>query len=227
MFCEKCGTALEDGAVNCPNCGEVFGGVAAVEVVDNGYDASVDAGVNVDAGAVAKAPINKNKIIGIAAAAVVVIVAVILVLVLFTGGAKKAAKKLLDFSYNAKGSAKSVVTMMYPDEIIEEFELDKDELIADAEENQEENKEELEEDDIEYEFNFLSEKDLKASEIKDMNEMLEDYELEISKGVKFKVKVTMYEGGDKEDSETEEITMVKIGGSWYNWDVLSMYAMLG
>lgn len=227
MFCEKCGTAVENGAANCPNCGEAFGVAAPVApVVDNGYDVGFDAG----AGAVAKAPINKNKIIGIAAAAVVVIVAVILVLVLFTGGAKKATKKLLDYVYNAKGSADKYYSLILPDEVVDEYELDLDELVADAEEAMEEEREDLEEDDIEYKFDFLSEKELKASEIKDINETLEEYDfdnLEATKGVKFKVKVVKYEGGDKEGSENNEFIMVKINGDWYNWDLLQYYVMFG
>lgn len=219
MFCEKCGTAVEDGAVNCPNCGEVFGGVAAAEVVENAYDASVDTGVSVDAGAVAKAPINKNKIIGIAAAAVVVIVAVILVLVLFTGGAKKTLKKYLDIRYNAEGSVKSYISYMYPDEILEEKLEDKDmtedEFIVELEESLEEYKEEMEDEGVSYEFEILTEKDMKAKDLREYNEELEDYGIEASKGKIFKVKVIEYVDGDKEDSWTSEIELVKIGGSWY------------
>ncbi len=219
MFCEKCGTAVEDGAVNCHNCGEVFGGVAADVVVDNGYDASVDAGVSAGAGDVAKAPINKNKIIGIAAAAVVVIVAVILVLVLFTGGAKKTLKKYLDIRYNGEGSVKTYISYMYPDEILEEKLEDKDmtedEFIVELEESLEEYREEMEDDGISYEFEILTEKDMKAKDLRDYNEELEDYGIEASKGKVFKVKVIEYIDGDKEDSWTSEIELVKIGGSWY------------
>lgn len=223
MFCEKCGTALEDGAAFCSNCGEAFGSVVvapvapAEPVVDNGYDAGAD--YNVGADAAAKTPNNKNKIIAIAAAAVVVIVAVVLVLVLCTGGAKKTLNKYLDIRYNAEGSVKSFVSYMYPDEILEErledMDMTEDEYIVELEESLEEYKEEMEDEGISYKFEILNEKDMKAKDLRDYNEELEDYGIEASKGKVFKVKVIEYIDGDKEDSNTIEVELVKIGGSWY------------
>lgn len=161
---------------------------------------------------------SKNKIVGIVAAIAVIAVVVILAIVLFGGGSAKGVAE--DF-VNAvlKGDTDKIVDCL-PDDLIKS--VAKDEGIS-VKEARQEIAEEMESQLGDYTavmgmFDFkvkaVDEDDYDSDELRDVKDMYEDFDVKVKDAETVEVEISLEFMGETE-SDTMDIPMVKIGGSWY------------
>lgn len=197
-FCGNCGTNIPEGSPFCPTCG-----------------APAPAPENQPAGG-KKMDIKKLIIAGVA-----VVVAVVLCIVLFTScssGPEKVVDKALSAVYE-DFDAEALIDCMHEDiidEMCEQADMDKDEIVEKMQDMLDEMKDAAEDDEITVEWEITEVDDMKKSELKDIQELYEDeFDLEVTDGKVVEVELTVYEDGDEEDDSDMELEVVKIDGEWY------------
>lgn len=213
MFCGKCGSNIPEGAAVCPACGNPTG-VAPVQggSPKKGFDLG---------------SVNKGLIAAIIG--VVVIIALVIVLLSSCGGSpEKTVENYIDASFNGTGEdvydASNIEAFF--DLLVKEGEWDKDDLedvreniIDSFDERNDDNRDDFEDEygeDWSIDVEITKTKELKNSDLKDYEEILEEYydiEVDIEEGYTVKVKITI-EGEDGDDKERGEFTVLKINGKW-------------
>lgn len=227
-FCSHCGSAMEDHATVCANCGA---GVAAPQV-EQPAPQVVEA-IPVEAPAANQLPPVVNDVIGkvkakpvLAAIPVAAIVAIILIIVLlsslFSAGYTKPIDNLIDITFNGKfDNIEDMAPEAYWAYVEDEYDVDLDDMIDDAEDNYDELMEYYEEEygsNIKVSYDVLDKKELSEKKVKKIASALKDqydidkdaltkvYELEVELEIK---------GSEDDDSSGTELIVAKIDGDWY------------
>ena len=208
-ICPTCGAQLNDDAVFCAACG-------------NAVPAAVEAAPQIDGFAPAAAqPSGGNKKALIAIVAVAAVAAVVLVIVLFSTlfSSPKSTVKAYFRAMNSRNASK-IVKLEYPKPILEELEdeddRDKDDLI-DSIEDGFETKDELYGDDWKYkDIKITKVKDMKDDDFEDLQEICEDeYDMKITDAKIVKVDYTIEGDDDENEVEDREFIVIKYKGKWY------------
>ena len=206
MFCGKCGVKNADDAAFCSACGAKLNGAQPVS----------------DSAAVAVDQSDKNRKVGIIAVAVIAVLVIALAIGLFGGRSYKATvDKFIDAQF--EGDLEAIFELV-PDELIdyvmEEEGYDRDEFDEFLEEGQEELQEQLDVikaffgDDWEVSYEILEAEDVTGDDLKDLKEDYEDIDLKIKAAKTVEIELT-FKAGEIETSESLEISLIKVGRSWY------------
>lgn len=201
MFCGKCGTPIEDGAVSCSNCG------AAVT------SAPASDGIVAPKG---KTTINFKdpKVLGVLA-----VVAVILVFFLFGGRSyKSAVNDFMDGVLDANGSK---ILKCIPDKLIDEAMdesgMSKKEMGNYLADNLGSMFEYLDRyfDDWSISYKITGTEKYDSDDLADIKEDYKDeYGVRVKDAMIVKIELTIKADGNKE-SQTMDLGVIKVGGSWY------------
>lgn len=203
MFCGKCGAQNADQAVFCKNCGsQLQAGQVSSSVVS-------DVCVN-----------KKNQKIGVIAVAAIVVAAIIVAIVLFGGRSyKKTVNSFFDATFEA--DAEKIVDLMPKgviDYALEEADMDMDDMVDMIQEELEDQIDSLNNylgDDWSVSHKILSVEDVSAKKLRDIQENYEEeMDTKVSAAKNVEVEMTV-KGTDLETSNTMEISVVKVGRSWY------------
>lgn len=198
----------------CPNCGK--------EIAD-GMVCDCQS-VNVSEEVITSKNQKKGfAIIGVAL--VIIIVAVIMMFSSITGGYKKPVNQLIN-GLNSCDFEK-VFSATIPDDKLKEvkdqlkeYDMDWDELIEEMNDSFEEYIEELEEDygkNVKFSVKFVDKEKVDDDEFEELEDAFEDdFDVEIKKAYKVKVKVTI-KGKDDKDSSTSWLYVAKVKGD--DWKV--------
>ena len=207
MFCEKCGASLEEGTLFCTSCGAKVGEAAPAAAPE--------------APAKKKGLKPNNKLIGLIAGGVAALAVIILLVSLIFGRSAKATAKQA-VKATLKGDGKAIVNLLHK-EMLEAYEdqldMDKDDLIDQANDALEEELEELDDeidDKWKVTYKVTKVKELSKKEVKELNESLEDndIDLEVSKAAEVRLELTLKVDGEKEKDKID-ISVIKVGGKWY------------
>lgn len=244
MFCKNCGQQIQDGAVNCPNCG------TPVAQTNSGFNMdAIKSTVNSGVTAV-KSNANVKKLLPIGIAAVAVILVIVLFFSFFTRSAKSAAVNYLEAKYDGDFKTMDKYTAIDQKKLIEarieaDDDYEYDSYSEYCEEMSEDYLDEMEDqygDDysVDVEFKKVS-KEYDDDEVEDFIDDVEeeidylekmadeaDVELEglldpqdIKAVCEVKLKTTIeYEdedGDEQKDKSDVKLTCVKIGMKWYVW----------
>lgn len=218
-FCKYCGKEIPDGSV-C-SCDEAQAAVAAEEknvsntpVPDSNITSSdeVVTGTNID----------KNSIIMIAGAAAAVIVVILLCVFLFGGGYKKPLKNVVK-GFN-KEDPERIVSAIFTEDMIEdsdEWDGDYDDCIDAFEDAYDEVVDEFEDEygkNVKIKYEIDNKKAIKEKKLSDYEDLYDDdldMKVEIKKG--YKLELTVSIEGDKDDEEFDEIELVVVKIKGEGW----------
>ncbi len=212
MFCGKCGAKNTDNVEFCTNCG-----------------AKLNKSTSTRTAAVSLVTQNeKNRKVGMIAVAVIVVLVIILGVVLFGGRSYKATvKKFVDATFDA--DAKAIVDLM-PEEVItyalEQEGYESGELNDFIDEGDEALQEQLDSlngylgEGWKISYNITDEEDVKGDDLDDVKDAYEDVDIKVSSAKNVEIVITV-SGDETESSNTLDISLIKIGRSWY-LDMMSM-----
>lgn len=207
MFCGKCGTKNEDNAEFCRNCGSKLKNSTTITIPTQD---------------------DKNRKIGMIAVAVAAVVIIILGIFLFGGRSyKSTVKKFVNAQFDGNAEAifdllpKKMLDYALEQDGYDSNDLDK--LIDDANEELQEQIDSLDSylgEGWKVSYEILDDENVKGDDLEDIKDGYEDADLKVSaaKNVELEVTVT---AGDTESSNTQDISLIKVGRSWYI-DVMSM-----
>lgn len=203
-FCKFCGREIPDGSsCDCP---------------DSQMAASPDTPAAKD---------SKTKNVVMAAVVVVVVVLVILLIKLLFGGGYKAPVKDFEKALN-KCDGELLAEAMLTDDMMDEFGKDELEELDDMLEMLVEFAEDEYGDNVKFSIDIDDKEKLTDKEIKSVEEdyesELDDYKVEITKGYKLEIELTV-KGKDKKDSDDAEITVVKIKGEGWKLSPDALYSI--
>ncbi len=214
MYCGKCGAQQADDAAFCSECG------AKLQTTSQSANPVPEADVNT----AAPMPVQqkqKNRIIGIAAVAVLVIVVIVLGVLIFGGRSyKSAVKQFMKGTF--EGDAKAIMKVLpkdYLNVMMEEEGYDsKKEAQEDLQKQLDRTIKLLNQqfDDWKYSYEITETEDYSKKDLKDLNEDLEEYGIQAKAAKDVTVDVTLKSKDGKETND-QEVTVIKIGGSWYLW----------
>ncbi len=218
-FCPKCGKPFEENASNCAYCGARNPDAPA---------ASVNPKVNE---IVNKAKSLNKKNIAILAGAVVAVIVVISLLVTLIGssGYKKAIDNFFDFTI--KGDV-DVLEDLAPEDFWEELEDEYDVKLKDIkkelEDSFEEQLEDLEDEygkNLKVKWKVIDKEELDEDDLDDLKDTLKDTygtaKKSVKKALEVEIEATL-KGRDDEDTDEQEMILVKIGNKWYISSIFSM-----
>ena len=199
MNCTNCGSPLTNDAAFCPQCG------AKQESMPSGAPGS---------SGFSKLSKTQRVIVLIC-----IIVAVVMILVLifgvFGGNSKKNAVK--DY-FNAieKCDAGRMMDCI-PDKVVDQFMDEEDMSRREMEEELQDEMDDQFQDIDSIKVTFQDTEDWDKDDVEDLSDYFEElYDIKIKDAVTYEVKIHMEaNGGDDVKTEETEITVVKIGGSWY------------
>lgn len=207
MFCGKCGTKNADNATFCAGCG------AKINV---NQSAKSGTAITVSAN-------NKERKIGIIAVAFIVVAIAVLVFVVFGGRSYKATiDQFFDATFEA--DAEIIFEELIPeaaiDYLLEEEGYDRDDLDEQIDEVNEEFQDQIDTiddylgDDWEVSYKILSDENLDGEELEDLKENYEDMDVKVSAAKTVEIEVQL-KAGDTENSNTMDLSVIKVGRSWY------------
>lgn len=207
MFCGKCGTKNADNATFCA------GGGAKINV---NQSAKSGTAITVSAN-------NKERKIGIIAVAFIVVAIAVLVFVVFGGRSYKATiDQFFDATFEA--DAEIIFEELIPeaaiDYLLEEEGYDRDDLDEQIDEVNEEFQDQIDTiddylgDDWEVSYKILSDENLDGEELEDLKENYEDMDVKVSAAKTVEIEVQL-KAGDTENSNTMDLSVIKVGRSWY------------
>ena len=166
---------------------------------------------------------NKNTIIGLAAIAVAIVLVIIILCCAITPGWQKPIDRRFKAMNKCDGSlyAKTFADA-YNDYVDEHYVSDDDDYDS-IEEYYEEQLNDIKDyaedeygDNVKYKVKVLKKKELKKSDLKDVEDRYEDYydeSVDVSKGYKVKLKITV-KGKDDDDTDNTWMNVYKIDGKW-------------
>lgn len=239
MFCVKCGKKNSDNAKFCTGCGAPLSGPKKPEATQSAPEpntkSQVDNGIpeNIYSGA-PKKPTNKpannnsdskNRKVGIIAVAAVAVIVCVIAFTLFGGGVG-GPKKVIDkyMTSMEKLDSKALIGLL-PDKLLkveaENNGYSVSELKAELIEEMEDDFEYMEENrDSEYgpgwkmKYKIVGEMNIKGEEFSYIREDYADYDIKVSEAKLMSVDLTITSDYG-EVTESTELYVVKIGGSWY------------
>ncbi len=204
-FCQNCGNPLEEGATFCSNCG-----------------ANIEAAAPADENIINKLLKEPKKLI-IGLVAILVVVALIVGITSIASNAyTKAIDNYIAVTFEGKSKAiKNLAPKAYWEYLEDEEDETLDDMIEDYEDNWDDTIDVLEDqfgDKIKVTYEIEDKDDLSKKKIEKINEALEDSydfkENSVKKGYKLDVEMKI-KGSEDDDKTDSELTVVKIGGSWY------------
>lgn len=225
MNCKICGAALPENAKFCGKCGAKFGAVPAP----------------IEPKPMPVQPRSKKPLI-IAVAVILALITIGLVIFLCSddddrdskrskksNDAESVAEEYVNIVFCGDGDANDLIELFHPDVVsivLDDLGVSKKARIADINDYLDEMQEELEDEDVEItEVEVRSVKDLSDDEFEDLEEYYDDaFDLTIDEA-KF-VKIRIYADVDgEEDTENEDLIVVKIDGDYYLDVVYSGYLL--
>lgn len=216
-FCPKCGKPFEENASNCAYCG------AKNPAAPAAANPKVNEIVNK-----AKS-LNKKNVIILAGAVVAVIVVISLLVSLLSGGYKKAIDNFFDFSI--KGDVDMIEEIAPEDfweELEEEYDVKMKDLKDSIEEEFEERLETLEDEygkNIKVKYKVIEKEKMDEDDLDDLkDELKENYGIakkSVKKAFEVEIEATI-KGKEDEDTDEQDMVIVKIGNKWYIPTIFSM-----
>ena len=228
MYCNNCGTFLNDGDAFCPNCGAANRTQAAPnQNISRNKPEPVPA---------RPSGLSKNAKIGIiVGAAAAVVLAIVLILVFALGGSnsddrggsgssggsgfnspKAVIKKLAEVEQTH--NLQDMVDLCYPDEVLDsilkEYDITKSEykrIIKEAQEEIDEDNSSSEE----YTVKVVDSETLDKDELEDLNDWYRDKYGTSRKYISEAQELTVNAVDAYGDEEEDYVTVVKIDGKWY------------
>ena len=212
-FCQKCGQQIDQNLISCPYCG-------AKNVANPYYKQTSFPGNILEK----FKKLNTRGIAIIGGGALGVIVLIILLVCLLSGGKDGAVESQYEAMYEgSKGAVEDLAPSETWDEMEDEYSVEFKEVYEEFEDMAEENQEELEDEfgkNASLSYEIVYENEVKKSTFNEMKDWLKEY-AGIDKGdVKDAVTVGVVvtaKGAKGTESHCSEITLVKIGGTWYTY----------
>lgn len=217
MFCSQCGIQLEDGSTYCPSCGKVFSNIS-VSTTPTSVTVSSSAHYGKSAHISKSFDVKNPKVLGIAAVAAVVVV-VLLFSMLFGGQSyKQAVNNFMEGVFD--GDAKQVLKAL-PDDVIDqmcdEADMSKREMIAYMDDALDEVMEELEyyagsNWSVKHKITGTEKYDF--DDLRDIKEEYDEIDVKVKDAKIVIVEMTVKAAGMSQSIDME-IGVIKVGGSWY------------
>lgn len=212
MFCGKCGVQNTDDAMFCAGCGAKL---------NEDQPLSSDTPLVVNSG-------EKNRKIGMIAVCVIAVLLIGLLFILFGGrGYKTTVKKFVDAQFDADAKA---IMQLIPDKMIDYVmedegydEDDWDQFIEEGNESLESAMDSIDRyfgDDWKVSYEITDTEDVKGDDLADLKEDYKDIGIKVSAAKTVEVELTV-KADETESSNTVDISLIKIGRSWY-LDIESM-----
>lgn len=210
-FCPYCGGEIRIGAQFCANCGKKIG--VNSRSTKKGFSTNLSE--------------SRSKIVAIGAGIAAILILVIVGIAAFSVFTARSYKATIDQYIEASISADAEAILdLIPDDVIDymmdEEGLDDDELdemIDDIEDELEDQLDKIEDyldDDWKYSYEIVDTDDVTGKDLRELKETYEDCDVQISKAKTVEVEITIEsESADFENSNTLEITVIKVGLSWY------------
>lgn len=207
MFCGKCGAKNDDSAVFCAECGNRFQAAAPVAPADPAAPAAATGskpGFKLD-----------NRMIGIIAVVGVAVLALIITCFFIFGG--RSYKDVVKDYFKAieKADAKLMIELL-PDDLIKsimkEEDMTKKEMTEDLQDELDDIHEYYDKVKISYEITDTEEFD--KDDLKDLKKEYKEYDVKVKDAMFVEVEVTLEFDG-RDITNTMELTLIKVGGSWY------------
>lgn len=205
MFCGKCGAKNENNAKFCTECGAILNGVNMQEDLS-----SVTTDLN-----------DKNRKVGMIAVFIIALVGVVMIWLLFGGRSYKAAiEQYFDATFEADAEA---IMDLLPEElmdyILEEEGYELDECMDEMNEELQEALDSLDNylgENWHASYEILNVEDMSSSDLEDLREAYEDenIDMKVSAAKTVEVEITV-KAEDSENSNTMDLTLIKVGRSWY------------
>lgn len=213
MFCGKCGAKNDDSAVFCAECGNRIQAAAPVAPAAPAANPA-PAAAPVATGSKPGFTLN-NRNIGIIAVAAVAVIA-LLISCFFIFGGRSYKDVVRDyFKATEKADAKLMMELL-PDDLIKyvmkEEDMTKKEMTEDLQDSLDMIHRYYDEVKISYEITDTE--DFDKDELKEIKEMYKEIDVKVKDAMIVEVEVTMELDGD-ERTTTQELTLIKVGGSWY------------
>jgi uncharacterized membrane protein YvbJ len=213
MFCGKCGAKNDDSAVFCAECGNRIQAAAPVAPAAPAANPA-PAAAPVATGSKPGFTLNNRNIGIIAVAAVAVIALLISCFFIFGGRSYKDVVKDY-FKATEKADAKLMMELL-PDDLIKyvmkEEDMTKKEMTEDLQDSLDMIHRYY--DEVKISYKITDTEDFDKDELKEIKEMYEEIDVKVKDAMIVEVEVTMELDGD-ERTTTQELTLIKVGGSWY------------
>ncbi len=240
MFCSKCGNQMPDGAKFCSACGAVNEAAQAPEAPAapqqqaapqyNPVQPPVQPQQPKHVHAAPKA--SSNTKVGMIAAGILAIIVVVLAVIIFGGrGPKATANQFLKGTF--KGNANQIVKLMPKKQIKamieEDYHGDKDDMLEELDDRLDDMLDMLNESDIKYKYKITDIDKLDRDDTEDCEDELNaayDTNIKVKKAKVVTAEITFRNKEfDEKYEEKIEITVGKIGSSWYilNTDFYDMF----
>lgn len=231
-FCQNCGKALDDAVRFCDGCGAPQQAAApqaapAAPKQDSDFKKTLDKVVT-EVKTFANGFVNRCKAdkkflyTCIGAVAGVIVVIVLLSLLLGGGGMTKPIDLMIDVGFKGKvEKIKQMAPADYWEYMEDEYDMDVDDMIEEAEEGLEDTLDYLEEEygeNIRVSYKVTKKKKLSDKKLEGIAEALADaYDLDEDKFTEaYELDVEMTIKGSEDDDEDEnELTVIKYKGKWY------------
>jgi uncharacterized membrane protein YvbJ len=212
MFCGKCGAKNDDSAVFCAECGNRI--QAAAPVAPAAPAANPAPAAPVATGSKPGFTLNNRNIGIIAVAAVAVIALLISCFFIFGGRSYKDVVKDY-FKATEKADAKLMMELL-PDDLIKYVMKEEDMTKKEMTEELQDSLDMIHRyyDEVKISYEITDTEDFDKDELKEIKEMYEEIDVKVKDAMIVEVEVTMELDGD-ERTTTQELTLIKVGGSWY------------
>lgn len=216
-FCPKCGKPFEENASNCAYCGAK--NPAAPAAVNPKVNEIVNKAKS----------LNKKNVVILAGAVVAVIVVIALLSSLLGGGYKKAIDNFFDFTVEGDvDKLEDLAPEDFWEELEDEYDVKMKDIKDSLEEEFEAQLENLEDEygkNIKVKYKVIEKEKMDEDDLDDLKDMLkENYGIakkSVKKALEVEVEATI-KGKDDEDTEEQDMVIVKIGNKWYLSTVFSM-----
>ena len=213
MFCGKCGAKNDDSAVFCAECGNRIQAAAPVAPAAPAANPA-PAAAPVATGSKPGFTLN-NRNIGIIAVAAVAVIA-LLISCFFIFGGRSYKDVVRDyFKATEKADAKLMMELL-PDDLIKYVMKEEDMTKKEMTEELQDSLDMIHRyyDEVKISYEITDTEDFDKDELKEIKEMYEEIDVKVKDAMIVEVEVTMELDGD-ERTTTQELTLIKVGGSWY------------
>jgi uncharacterized membrane protein YvbJ len=213
MFCGKCGAKNDDSAVFCAECGNRIQAAAPVAPAAPAANPA-PAAAPVATGSKPGFTLNNRNIGIIAVAAVAVIALLISCFFIFGGRSYKDVVKDY-FKATEKADAKLMMELL-PDDLIKYVMKEEDMTKKEMTEELQDSLDMIHRyyDEVKISYEITDTEDFDKDELKEIKEMYEEIDVKVKDAMIVEVEVTMELDGN-ERTTTQELTLIKVGGSWY------------
>lgn len=225
MYCGKCGTQNPDNAAFCKKCGTQLNVQKKAPVNSNAKAPSKAQSQPQHKHLATKTKSHQNKTIGMIAVAVIVLIAAI---VLFGGrNYKSTVNKYVKAQFDVDAAT---IFQLIPDDMmdymLEDDGYDRDDLndlIEEANDSIQDQIDSIESylgKDWKFSYKIINAESIKGDDLKDLKKEYKKMGVSISAAKTAEIELTV-KAGETETSNSMEISLIKVGRSWY-LDVYSM-----